>query len=59
MLKLWGVGMREEDTSPGPLVTAGHVTGPGVAPAAFRTAKSGIVAAPALPRTQDAARFDK
>lgn len=57
MFYLWGVGVREA-TSPGAPATAGHFTGPGVAPAAFQTAKS-AVALPALPRTHDAAAVDR
>lgn len=57
MFYLWGVGVREA-TSPGPPATAGHFTGPGVAPAALQTAK-GAVALPALPGTHDAAAVDR
>lgn len=58
MFYLRGVGAREAAISPGPPATAGHFTGPGVAPAAFQTAKSGV-AVPALPRTHDAAGVDR
>lgn len=42
MLYLWAVGVRGKATSPGPPAPAGRFTGPGVAPAAFRTAHSRV-----------------